>query len=209
MVKRRSTLAVLRVGLLSTLSLLLTVGITYSKNDSHDGKHRSPYVNETDRQVKSLSEEDIRELERGGGWGLARAAELNGMPGPVHILEMKEQINLSTQQQIEIEKIYQQMKAAATDKGQMMIAMETELDQSFKHADIDEQKLTELVTKIARLRGELRLIHLSAHLKSLPVLTQDQVSLYNQLRGYSQVDPCLNVPSGHDETMWRKHNNCN
>lgn len=200
----KSNIALLGLALLP----ILMINVTLAKNTSHDGKHQSPYAEETDRQVKSLSEDDIRELEHGGGWGLARAAELNGMPGPIHILEMKDEINLTEQQQATIENIYEQMKVAATSKGKMMIAAETELDLSFKHANIDEEKLTDLVTKIARLRGELRFIHLSAHLKTLPVLTPDQVALYNQLRGYSQTDPCLNVPAGHNEVMWRKHNNC-
>ena len=50
------------------------------------------------RAIKSLSESDIQELRRGGGWGLALPAELNGMPGPVHLLELKDQIPLATDQ---------------------------------------------------------------------------------------------------------------
>ena len=34
----------------------------------------------------------------GKGWGLAKAAELNGVPGPVHLMEMKEEIDLSAEQ---------------------------------------------------------------------------------------------------------------
>jgi len=198
--------AALIIGL--PLSLLLSISATVAKNNDQDSQHLSPYVAEVDRQIKSLSEEDIRELERGGGWGLARAAELNGMPGPVHILEMKDEIDLDKEQQIAIEKIYQQMKAAAASKGQMMIAAETELDRRFKHNEIDDVRLVELVTQIARLRGELRLIHLSAHLETWPVLTEHQVARYNQLRGYSEADACANIPAGHNEAMWRKHNNC-
>jgi hypothetical protein len=46
------------------------------------------------RAIKSLSDNDINELRRGGGWGLALAAELNGMPGPAHLLELKDKIPL-------------------------------------------------------------------------------------------------------------------
>ena len=58
----------------------------------------SPYAGEESRAVKSLSAEDIAELRRGGGWGLARAAELNGMPGPIHLLELKDDIPLTREQ---------------------------------------------------------------------------------------------------------------
>jgi hypothetical protein len=49
------------------------------------GQHRhgsqTPYAGLQNRAIKSLSDNDIKELRRGGGWGLALAAELNGMPG--------------------------------------------------------------------------------------------------------------------------------
>jgi len=44
--------------------------------------HPSKYAGQETRAIKSLSSEDIAELRRGGGWGMARAAELNGVPGP-------------------------------------------------------------------------------------------------------------------------------
>lgn len=42
------------------------------------------------RAIKSLSDNDIKELRRGGGWGLALAAELKGMPGPADLLAGQE-----------------------------------------------------------------------------------------------------------------------
>ena len=53
----------------------------------------------------------------------------------------------------------------------------------------------------------LRYVHLAAHLKTLPLLTHDQIARYNVLRGYAG-DPCANPPEGHDLSMWRKHNGC-
>ena len=52
----------------------------------------SKYKGQEHRDIKSLSTDDIAELQRGGGWGLAKAAELNGVPGPVHLLEMEKEI---------------------------------------------------------------------------------------------------------------------
>jgi hypothetical protein len=51
-----------------------------------------------ERAIKSLSDADIKALRRGEGWGLALPAELNGMPGPAHLLELKDQIPLSQYQ---------------------------------------------------------------------------------------------------------------
>ena len=52
----------------------------------------SPYAGLEAREIKSLSEADIEELRRGGGWGLALPAELNGVPGPAHLLELRDEI---------------------------------------------------------------------------------------------------------------------
>ncbi|MBL4876875.1 MAG: hypothetical protein JKY10_10340, partial [Cohaesibacteraceae bacterium] len=57
-------------------------------------QHGSHYAGEENRAIKSLSNADIAELKRGGGWGLAKAAELNGVPGPSHLLKMKNQVGL-------------------------------------------------------------------------------------------------------------------
>ena len=63
--------------------------------DNHTSKYASKYVGQETRKIKSLSADDIAELTKGGGWGLAKAAELNGYPGPAHILEMGSKIGLN------------------------------------------------------------------------------------------------------------------
>ena len=78
----------------TTLALVLMLITTYTFAAS-DHSHKSKYAGEEKREIKSLSETDIEELKNGKGWGLAKAAELNGLPGPAHLLEMKEEINLS------------------------------------------------------------------------------------------------------------------
>lgn len=67
----------------------------------HD--HKSAYAAEEARSIKSLSHDEISELRRGGGWGFAKAAELNGMPGPSHVLNMADQIALNENQKNEFE----------------------------------------------------------------------------------------------------------
>ena len=69
--------------------------------------YRSKYVGQESREIKTLSEEDIDELKNGKGWGLAKAAELNGVPGPVHLLEMRSEIHLSGEQTERISQIYE------------------------------------------------------------------------------------------------------
>lgn len=167
----------------------------------------SKYAGQEKRQIKSLSEADIAELRRGGGWGLAKVAELNGLPGPAHLLELKDQIPLTAPQIVAISKIYKSMKAKAVAQGEMLIVLERRLDRHAKDKTITDETLRALVAKIAVARGELRYIHLSTHMKTPVILSAEQIEKYNALHGYA-ANPCAKIPAGHDPVMWRKHNNC-
>jgi Spy/CpxP family protein refolding chaperone len=169
--------------------------------------YQSKYAGEEQRAIKSLSNDDISELQRGGGWGLAKAAELNGFPGPAHILEMAKEINLTAEQEREIQKIYDEMKLQAIALGEQLIRLETDMDNGFSSGDIDQATLEKLVHDIEAVRAELRIVHLSTHLQTPGILSNDQIALYKQLRGYS-TDPCQKIPVGHDAAMWKKHNGC-
>ena len=48
----------------------------------------SPYTGEEQRAIKALSEEEIKDLLEARGMGLAKAAELNSYPGPLHVLQL-------------------------------------------------------------------------------------------------------------------------
>jgi hypothetical protein len=45
---------------------------------------QSPYVGQEYREIKALSTQEISDYISGRGMGLAKAAELNGYPGPAH-----------------------------------------------------------------------------------------------------------------------------
>ncbi len=167
----------------------------------------SLYAGQETRTIKSLSAADIAELRRGGGWGLARAAELNGMPGPAHLLELKDRIPLSRDQVAAITDIFEGMRAAAIAGGELLIVREEALERAFRNASVTDRSLQVMLSEIGQARTALRHVHLAAHLKTLPLLTGDQIARYNILRGYAG-DPCANPPEGHDASMWRKHNGC-
>ena len=185
-------------------STLLLTTLSFSNSDHH----KSKYAEEADREIKSLSINDIKELKKGSGWGLAKAAELNGYPGPSHILKMAKEINLTKEQIIAIQKMFDEMKAQSISLGNQLIQLEKKLNNDFQNKTIDQTKLHNHINDISDIRQKLRLTHLSTHLKTPNILTQEQVSLYNNLRGYTKKGPCLSVPEGHDVKIWKKHNKC-
>jgi len=188
-----------------TLGLLFL--ILFSLSAFAEESYKSKYVGQEHRKIKSLSPDDIKELKRGGGWGLAKAAELNGVPGPAHILEMAEKINLNVEQKRKIQNIYNDMKVEAVTLGEQLIRLEVELNIGFSNRTINQALLDKTVREIEKVRAKLRIVHLSTHLQTPNILTNEQIILYNKLRGYSK-DPCQNIPEGHNAEMWKKHNGC-
>ena len=193
----------------STRRLLLALAISwYCASPAGTGEIRkSPYAGEHARPIKSLSADDLAELGRGGGWGLAKAAELNGMPGPAHLLELRDEIPLAADQVAAIAAIFEQMRAEAIARGQRLVTAEQALEAAFVSRTVNERSLQTLLSEIGRARTALRHTHLAAHVETLPLLTESQIARYDLLQGYAD-DPCANPPKGHDSEMWRKHNGC-
>ncbi len=193
---------------LALICITLISALGQSCSGTITAQHRSAYVDQEKREIKTLSKRDIDELKNGKGWGLAKAAELNGYPGPVHLLDMKKEVELSEEQEKKVESLFQEMKKEAIPLGLKLIEHERELNQAFAKKTIDKKTMDVILVKIASVYTKLRSVHLSAHLKTAKILSGKQIDRYNELRGYGSVDPCKKVPEGHDPVMWKKHNNC-
>jgi hypothetical protein len=174
---------------------------------SHGHAPVSPYAGQQGRAIKSLSDDDVAELRRGGGWGLAKAAELNGYPGPAHVLENADALGLDDAQRAAVRAIFAKMQEDAVAEGARLLALEEALEAEFAGRTVTPGSLDRRVGAIAESLGRLRRIHLAAHLSTPAAMTPAQVARYNALRGYVP-DPCAAVPPGHDAAMWRRHNGC-
>jgi Spy/CpxP family protein refolding chaperone len=143
-----------------------------------------PYAGMQDRPIKVFSEEQIADLKAGRGMGLALAAELNGYPGPVHVLDLGDQLGLSEQQRASIKELFEAMKAEAVPLGQRLLAAEKTLNEQFAARSITAERLKAAMAEIAQIQGELRNTHLKYHLSTAALLTQQQIGRYAELRGY-------------------------
>lgn len=148
----------------------------------------SPYSRQQIREIKALSTDDINGYLDGEGMGLAKAAELNHYPGPRHVLDLSSELNLSEEQRIKTEKIYNAMHENAVRLGRQIVEKEKNLDALFSTGSINNKNLEELVQDIARLQGELRVVHLQAHLEMKQILSKEQVEKYDNLRGYGSAE---------------------
>ncbi len=188
--------------------LLFFAALAINANASETSHLKSQYAGEQTRLIKTLSQDDIQQLSEGKGWGLAKAAELNGIPGPAHLLEMKQEIALTDDQIEKIQQLFNNMKSRAQQLGHELIKLEAELNSDFANRAVTKENLRNKLSAIEKVRGELRYVHLVTHLETPSILSPMQIARYNTLRGYSNDDPCKNIPKGHDKTMWLKHNGC-
>lgn len=168
--------------LLALTILLPTTAVAQQAH--HD--HKSAYAGQDARSIKSLSDDDISELRRGGGWGLAKAAELNGMPGPSHVLKIATELELSADQERRVRAVFEDMQREAIVEGARYVSLEEDLEARFRERDVSATELKAALAKIEESRARLRLVHLSAHLALLDILTNLQIDAYNRLRGYKE-----------------------
>ena len=139
-----------------TILFLILILMPMSAFSATDRSPESKYAGEEKREIKSLSETDIEELKNGKGWGLAKAAELNGVPGPAHLLEMKEEIDLNAKQIRAIEDLYNKMKQEAIPLGLELIELERELNNHFANRTITDELLHQILQRIAQVHRQLR-----------------------------------------------------
>ena len=146
---------------------------------------QSAYSGEQQRAIKSLSQQEIDDYLSGAGMGYAKAAEFNSYPGPRHVLELAEQLNLTEQQASRSKELFEAMRKDAVRLGQAIVEQEHALNKLFALNVIGQKQLTEAIGQIVVLQGELRTVHLSAHIEMKQLLTTEQIRKYDELRGYT------------------------
>ena len=142
------------------------------------------YQGQQQREIKALSPQEVEQYLAGAGMGYAKAAELNHFPGPMHVLELADKLNLTDAQRIETKRLMEAHKAQARAIGAELVEAERELEALFRGARVDEAALSRAVRTAAALEGEYRLSHLETHRRMRALLSDEQVKRYDMLRGY-------------------------
>src|SRR6185369_2152037 len=141
---------------LAAVAMMALGGIAFAQHQ-HGGSHpgQSPYAGMQQRPVKALSDQQLSDLRAGRGMGFALAAELNGYPGPLHVLELADQLALSAAQRGRVRDLTDRMRAEAVPIGDELIARETALDRAFAGRQITPESLAALTAQIAETQGQL------------------------------------------------------
>ena len=148
---------------------------------THAGAIHSPYAGQEERGIKALPQADVEGLLAGAGTpfgGMAKPAELNGYPGPRHVLDAVEagEFEITGKQKIRIEtsgRLRENVANSADTYGRLRFV---HLEYHLRMVDV----LTpEQVGRYNVLRGYA-----------------------------GNGNPCGNVPEGHDPELWKMHNGC-
>lgn len=159
--------------------------------DDHDQQKQedmSPYAGQQKRDIKYLPSSDVEALREGKGGalgGLAKPAELNSYPGPRHVLDSSEELNLTKEQETKIQNLFDEMKTEVQPVGKDFLEVEKKIDNAYENGNMTEEKLEILLNRSGELYGNLRYVHLKYHFQTKDILTEHQVQKYNEVRGYS------------------------
>ena len=157
-----------------------------------------PYAGFQERAIRALADQQVADLLAGRGAGYALAAELNHYPGPAHVLELAADLGLSPEEEQAIAAIKASMQADAQRLGQQLVELERQLDQAFAGKTITVDALTRLTGLIATVEGQLRAVHLAAHLDTAQILSPEQIAHYDALRGYADTNQEHEGDHAHD-----------
>ena len=121
-------------------------------------------------------------VAEGRGFGMAFAADQNGYPGPLHVLELKDRLRLTAEQEARTRALLEAMFAESRPRSARLLAAEARLRELFARRAADETAVATAVAEVEHARAEVRLVHLRSHLKTRELLTEDQIRAYHAAR---------------------------
>lgn len=155
-----------------------------------EARQESPYAAQhagvDDPHLRHLTRAQIEGLQSAKGLGLAKPAELHGMPGPMHVLELAEQMGLTDAQRAATEASFARMRERAIPAGLRVLEAERRVGglMAAKPRAIEGDAARALDDASAAWR-DLARIHIEAHAEMMTILTPEQVAQYSELRGYA------------------------
>jgi len=134
------------------------------------------------QMAQACASEFEKVVGEGRGFGLAFVADQNGYPGPMHVLELRDRLRLTVDQEAKARDLMRAMFAESRPKSARLLEAEARLRRLFAERVADDAVVRATVAEVERARSEVRLVHLLAHLKTRDLLSEDQRRLYHEAR---------------------------
>jgi Spy/CpxP family protein refolding chaperone len=146
------------------------------------GQHGHGHGGDGHRAAQACTTEFEKVVGDGRGFGLAFAADQNGYPGPMHVLELKDRLALTADQETKARALMHAMFAESRPKSRQLLEAEAALRRLFAAGSADDAAVRAAVADVERARSEVRLVHLLTHLKARDILTAEQRRIYHEAR---------------------------
>jgi Spy/CpxP family protein refolding chaperone len=143
----------------------------------HSGSHEEGH-----RAAQACAIEFEQVVGTGRGFGMAFAADQNGYPGPMHVLELKDRLKLSPEQEAKMRHLMHAMFTESKPKSARLLEAEATLRRLFAEGTADDAAVRAAVEAVERARRDVRLVHLLTHLKTRDLLTEEQRRIYHEAR---------------------------
>jgi Spy/CpxP family protein refolding chaperone len=172
-----TAVGIVAVGVVAIAAVVTMAAAQPGYGGAHGGGGHSDH-----RAVDQWLKEYDQVVGEGRGFGLAFAADQHGYPGPMHVLELKERLRLTGDQERAMYRLMDAMFAESRPAAARLLATERRLHALFAAGVANEATVRAAVTDVERTRTEVRLIHLLAHLMTRDLLSGEQGRLYHAAR---------------------------
>ena len=168
----------------ASLLLLAIVALVPSTVAAQHSGHQHTPGSPSDGHLRAQAclDEFDAVVSDGRGFGMAFAADQNGYPGPMHVLELKDRLALTVEQEARVRAVMHAMFAESRPKSARLLEAEKRLRALFALGGIDEAAVRAATAEVERARADVRLVHLLAHLKTRDLLTDAQRRAYHEAR---------------------------
>ena len=171
------------LGLILVVSAAPAVAQTPATPHGAGHHHGAPAAPSAAHQDVQRCQTDYEAVVRDGrGFGMAFAADQSGYPGPLHVLELRDALRLTADQESQVRALYAAMLAEARPLGAALLEAEARLRALFESGRASEQAVRAQVADVERRRGELRTVHLLYHLRTRDLLAAEQRAAYHAAR---------------------------
>lgn len=123
-----------------------------------------------------------KNIGEGRGFGMAFVADQQGYPGPLHVLELKDRLKLTPEQETKAQALLTAMFTESRPKSAQLLDAERRLRTLFVDGKADEAGVRSAVAEVERARSEVRVVHMLFHLKTRDLLSDDQRRVYHEAR---------------------------
>ena len=174
-------------------NVVLALALSGFPAAAQEAHHDCPQMTGSNEAHAAMNKSGVPDEQRsqylnGEGMGFAKDAELNHYPGPRHVLDIADKLGLSPDQLAATRALFDDVHAKAQALGTQLLAREDELAALFRDQHADGDKVRQLTAEIANLQGQLRSLHLTAHIRERALLSAEQVTKYDALRNYVPGD---------------------